>query len=72
MPIDTPNKRRSVFGWGIHPVGPIADGTIDAADRIHISGRYSGIAITAAVAPEFVSYRGTVTERNVYSGTVES
>lgn len=51
MPIDTETKRRSVLGLGLPPfvILPVPDGTISAADRIHIAGYYAGIAIAAAV-----------------------
>lgn len=50
MAIDDQNKRRSVLGLGLAPfiVLPVPDGTISAADRIHIAGYYAGIAIAAA------------------------
>jgi hypothetical protein len=70
--IDTPAKRRSVFGWGVQPMGLIPDGTIAAGDRVHVSGRYSGIAIGEAVVPEFIPYRATVALRNAYGATVEA
>lgn len=46
MAIDTENKRRSATGINnIFVIYPIADGSIDSADRIQSSYIYSGIDI---------------------------
>ncbi|KKN70109.1 hypothetical protein LCGC14_0434340 [marine sediment metagenome] len=46
MAIDTETKRRSVLGMGLMflTMPPLADGTIGAVDREHITGLYAGIA----------------------------
>ena len=43
--VDTRDKRASALNvGGIVQVMPDPDGTIDAADRLHIAGEYRGIA----------------------------
>lgn len=50
MAIDTRNKRASALGFGLVCLLqlPLADGTIDAADRQQMSSAYSGIAATGS------------------------
>lgn len=52
MAIDTQTKRRSVHGYGIGTIAPLADGTIGSADREHMAWLYAGIAATAPPAAE--------------------
>ena len=52
MAIDTQTKRRSVSGYSGIVIAPLADGTIGAADREHITGLYAGIAASPPVAPD--------------------
>lgn len=47
MAVDTQNKRRSVQAYGGNIVYPVADGTVDTADREHSAWLYSGIAAGA-------------------------
>lgn len=44
MAIDTQTRRRSVSGYSGIVIAPLADGTINAADREHIAWLYAGIA----------------------------
>jgi len=53
MTIDTENKRRSVANWICH-IPPVPDGSIDAADRIHVAGLYCGIEASEPKVPEFL------------------
>jgi len=50
MAIDTRDKRASVVFSAIRVGWPLADGTIDADDRRHISGGYRGITTGGAPA----------------------
>jgi len=52
MAVDTRAKRQSAQGFGILAlaVGLVPDGTIGAADRIHATGWYAGITVSAAAA----------------------
>lgn len=52
MPIDTQSKRRSVHGYGIGTIAPVADGTIDSADREHMAWLYAGISAAPPPTPE--------------------
>lgn len=49
--LDTPSKRISSLGWGLHPIqaAPLPDGTIGDGDRQHIAVSYSGISAGAPV-----------------------
>ena len=51
MAIDSHDKRRSALGHGLPhmAVMPVADGTIDDADRPHVMGLYHRAA--GAIAP---------------------
>lgn len=66
MAVDTQNKRRSAIGLVLIPlvVAPLADGTIAAADRAHITALYAGIAIgiTLVVAPALVLWTWFIEE----------
>lgn len=42
MAIDSRTKRHAFLAWSTGSPLPIADGTIDAADRIHFLGSYGG------------------------------
>ena len=42
--IDTENKRRSAMSLPWDIIFPVPDGSIDAADRRHLVGLYSGLA----------------------------
>lgn len=44
MAIDTQTRRRSVHGYGIGTIAPVADGSIGMADREHMAWLYSGIS----------------------------
>ena len=51
MAIDTEDKRRSVVNLNLIGVAlPVPDGTVAAADRLHVCGNYKGIA--AGAPPE--------------------
>lgn len=43
MAIDTESKRRGVINMPPFTVVPVADGTVGGADRMQVSGWYSGI-----------------------------
>ena len=51
--VDTENKRRAAIMAGIPfiVIAPVADGTIGATDRQHISHVYGGIAATTPATP---------------------
>lgn len=51
MAIDTPNKRRSVHGYGIGTIYPVADGTIGTEDRRHVAWLYAGILAPPSPIP---------------------
>ena len=53
MAIDSVNKRRSIAAYsGIAAIiAPVADGTIGAADRVHLAGLYAGTTPGAPVGP---------------------
>lgn len=51
MPIDTENKRRSVSGYTITPVLPIADSTVGALDREMVAWLYAGIPPGGGIPP---------------------
>jgi hypothetical protein len=53
MAIDTRDRRAAAIMAGIPfiVIAPLADGTIDAADRQHIAHVYPGIAAAGPVAP---------------------
>jgi len=53
MAIDSENKRRSVANWICH-IPPVPDGSINAADRIHIAGLYCGIEISEPKVSELL------------------
>lgn len=78
MAIDTESKRRSVHGYGIGTIAPVADGTIGSADREHMAWLYAGIAASAPAAPElpFVSdayiYDDSGGTGSISSGAVQS
>jgi hypothetical protein len=40
---------------------PFSDGTIDSADRAHLWGMYSGIAISGGIVPVWAIYAGANT-----------
>ena len=62
MAIDTANKRRSVNGYALAPVLPIADATIDTNDREMVAWLYSGIAASAPIVPVVeLPYQGDAT-----------
>lgn len=50
MAIDSREKRAAAISAGIPfiVITPLADGTIDAADRAHVADVYSGIAVGPA------------------------
>lgn len=43
MAIDTETKRRSVSGYTEFLINPVADGTINARERMHMAWLYGGI-----------------------------
>lgn len=49
MAADTQNKRRSLHGYGLSPLYPVADGTISAPDRAHIAWLYAGLTYASEV-----------------------
>jgi hypothetical protein len=53
MAIDTEDKRRSVHGYTMTPIYPVADGSVDTQDRPHVAWIYRGIVIGSA----FITYR---------------
>ena len=55
--IDTQTKRRSVSGYSGIIIAPLADGTIDAADREHVAGLYAGIG-SSPPTPAAAPYQG--------------
>jgi hypothetical protein len=48
MAIDTEDKRRSVHGYTMTPIYPVADGAVDTADRPHVAWIYRGLTFAAA------------------------
>ena len=50
MAIDTENKRRSVHGYTLNVVAPVADGTVGDPDRPHLTWLYSGLTYSAPTA----------------------
>jgi hypothetical protein len=50
--IDSEDKRRSVHGYTMTPIYPVADGSVDTQDRPHVGWIYRGFTIAAA----FVNY----------------
>lgn len=55
MAIDTEDKRRSVHGYTMTPIYPVADGSVDTQDRPHIAWIYSGLTIATSL-PVLVSW----------------
>lgn len=54
MAVDTRQKRMSMMGFGTSVPGAIlfeADGSVDADDRAHLLGLYSGIVLAVVVVP---------------------
>ncbi len=51
MAIDTAEKRLSMLNFGLPwwTTLPASDGAIDAGDRLHLLGLYSGIAVAVTV-----------------------
>ena len=49
MAIDSEDKRRSVHGYTMTPIYPVADGTVDTQDRPHVGWIYRGLTIVAPV-----------------------
>lgn len=54
MALDTRNKRASALGLGLAPlrVGPSPDGSLVAADRLHLAYLYAGIGAGVDLVPE--------------------
>ena len=54
MPLDSRDKRAAAISFGIPfiVIAPLADGSIDAADRAMIAHAYPGIEAAAPVADE--------------------
>jgi hypothetical protein len=48
MAIDSEDKRRSVHGYTMTPIYPVADGSVDTQDRPHVGWIYRGFTIAAA------------------------
>lgn len=71
MAIDTVNKRRSVSGYTIFPVFPVADGTIDQSDREHSTWLYSGIAAESPPSPTSGILCGTVLIASMPIGSMQ-
>ena len=53
MTIDSETKRRSVLN--IPWIMPIADSTISATDRMHVTGFYSGVDLSIVTRGEILS-----------------
>lgn len=68
MAIDTQSKRRSVHGYGIGTIAPVADGAITVPDREHIAWLYAGIAASAPAAAE-LPYQGDAYIYDASGGT---
>lgn len=53
MAVDTRSKRASVLGLvaGVALALPLADGTVQAADRAHVSFCYAGLSAAALTEP---------------------
>ena len=50
MAIDSEDKRRSVHGYTMTPIYPVADGTIGTQDRPHVAWIYRGLVIQSVLA----------------------
>lgn len=60
MAIDSQDKRAGVQGLHIHPLHPVADGTITQADRQMVVGVYPGILAAAVVGIVRVLIHGSL------------
>ena len=74
MAVDTENKRVSTVAMGLAflMIGPLPDGTIDAADRVHTAGFYSGIDVSAAISFDLTPPLTTSVEDMTTNVTVDS